>query len=433
MKYSKSFKLFWHAVKSTRHEMWISLQVLIAVTLILSLALYLVEHNAQPEVFSSYWDVFLWSTMGYIDDPGEFATYTPITFWGRMLKIACAIVNIAIFAVPAGLVAGGFPDAIAEDKREQELKFIQERLSKAFRRIQVKGEKIRVVPRYVSLTSIMVNRHIDTNDILQAVRNSDKFRLFNLAMAMPPGDRTDRIVIDLVPQVGKTPYGCFIDRGSNITIVSTSSYFEVGISSFAYYLALFGGFNYVSKKYEKNVDDRQSFYKFEDKEIKGVLAQFLDDVRKFSHGKETWTIFVISSDPVHPEQLHFVSSLKNGENDRISTVMDKEKFMKMYETVSAEMKEKFKLESELDTRYKSSNKHNIAYHIEGGSKTNAFTLRIDWGVTAFTYHNKRIVLQLAKNLVEILSDKQFTYSEKWEQKGYDHDYDRQHIDDGDLK
>lgn len=405
--------------------MWISLQVLIVVTLILSLALFLVEHNAQPEVFSNYWDALLWSTMGYIDDPGEFATYTPVTFWGRLLKIACAIVNIAIFAVPAGLVAGGFSDAIAEDKREQELLGIQNRLFKAFRRIQVKGEKIRVVPRYVSLTSIMVNRHIDTKDILQAVRNSDRFRLFNLAMAMPTSDRTDRIVIDLIPQVGKTPYGCFIDRGSNVTIVSTSSYYEVGISSFAYYLALFGGFNYVSKEYEKNVDDRQSFYKFEDNEITGDLAQFLDDVKRLSNGKESWTIFIISSDPVHPEQFHFVSSIKNGDNDRISTIMDKEKFLEMYETVSAKMKEKFKLESELDTRYKSSDKRNIAYRTGGGMNTNAFTLRIDWGVTAFTYHNKRIVLELAKILAETLSDKSFSYSKKWEQKGYDYDYDRQ--------
>ena len=288
--------------------MWISLQILIVITLALSLVLFLVVHNAQPDIFTNYWDAFLWSTMGYIDDPGEFATYTPITFWGRVLKIACALVNIAIFAVPAGLIAGGFSDAITEDKREKELKYIEDRLSKAFRRTQVKNTNIRVVPRYVSFTSLMVNRHIDTKDILEAVRNSKKFRLFNLAAAMPPGEKTDRIVIDLIPKVGETKYGCFIDRGSNVTIVSCASYYEVGISSFAFYLALFGGFNYISKEYEENVDERQSFYKIEEKDIKGVVAEFIEDVKKFSKGKETWTIFIISADPVHSEQLHFVTS-----------------------------------------------------------------------------------------------------------------------------
>lgn len=422
MKYTKSFHLFWRAVKSTRHEMWVSLQVLIVITLILSLALFLVEHNAQPDVFTNYWDAFLWSTMGYIDDPGEFATYTPITFWGRVLKIACALVNIAIFAVPAGLIAGGFSDAIAEDKREKELQYIEDRLSKAFRRTQVKNTNIRVVPRYVSFTSIMVNRHIDTKDILEAVRNGNKFRLFNLAAAMPSGEKTDRIVIDLIPKVGETEYGCFIDRGSNVTIVSCSSYFEVGISSFAFYLALFGGFNYVSKEYEENVDDRQSFYKIAEKDIKGVVKDFIGDVRNFSRGKETWTIFVISADPVHPEQLHFVTSLKNGEGDRIPTVIDKETFAKMYDEMSKEMKERFNLESEADTRYKSSDRSNIAYHIQGGTETNAFTLRMDWGVTAFSYQNKRIVLEMSKILSETLAGKPIEYSKAWEEPGFDYDY-----------
>ena len=52
----KSFRLFWRAIKSTWHEMWISLQVLVVATLVLSLSLFIVEHNAQPEVFSNYWD-----------------------------------------------------------------------------------------------------------------------------------------------------------------------------------------------------------------------------------------------------------------------------------------------------------------------------------------------------------------------------------------
>lgn len=88
----KSFRLFGRAIMATRHEMWVSLQVLVAATLVLSLLLYLVEHNAQPDVFSNYWDALLWSSMGYIGDPGKFATDAPIC--------------VTIFAVPAVLMAG---------------------------------------------------------------------------------------------------------------------------------------------------------------------------------------------------------------------------------------------------------------------------------------------------------------------------------------
>ena len=170
-----SFRLFWRAVKSTRHEMWVSLQVLVAATLVLSLLLYLVEHAAQPEVFRNYWDALLWSFMGYIEDPGEFAQYAPVTFWGRVLKIMCAIVNIAIFAVPAGLLGGGFSDAIADDKRSRELDDYKSRLMKAFHRKQDRYTKYRVVPRYVSPVDVQALQEIDTKDIIDAVRHSGSF------------------------------------------------------------------------------------------------------------------------------------------------------------------------------------------------------------------------------------------------------------------
>ena len=201
--------------------MWVSLQVLAATTLVLSLLLYLVEHAVQPDVFRNYWDSLLWSFMGYIGDPGEFAPYTPITFWGRMLKVCCALVNIAIFAVPAGLVASGFSDAIAEDKREKEIADYRARLGKAFRRKQDKLTKFRVVPRYVSPVDVQSMQEIDMKDIVDAVRSGNDFRMRNLASAIPQSDNpVDRLVIETIPLQGRTSYGCCINRGSRVTIVA---------------------------------------------------------------------------------------------------------------------------------------------------------------------------------------------------------------------
>ena len=201
----KSFRLFWKAVKSTRHEMWVSFQILIILTFVLSLMLYIVEHNAQPDVFSNYWDAFLWSWMGYIDDPGGFADYSPITVWGRILKILCALVNIAIFAIPAGLVAGGFSDAISEDRREKEIEELKFRLEKAFKRKQDKATMYKIVPRYVSPIDIQALQEIDMKDITDAVRASENFRFRNLASAQPSSETpVDRLVIEPIPSVGRT-------------------------------------------------------------------------------------------------------------------------------------------------------------------------------------------------------------------------------------
>lgn len=384
--------------------MWVSVQVLVAATLVLSLLLYLVEHRAQPEVFHSYWDALLWSFMGYIDDPGEFATYAPVTFWGRLLKIACAIVNIAIFAVPAGLVAGGFSDAIADDKREHELDEHRSRLLKAFSRKQDRYTKYRVVPRYVSPIDVQAMQEIDTKDIIDAVRSSEgRFRLRNLASAVPT-DRNphDRLVIEVVPTEGRTSYGCCIDRGSSVTIVAPTSANEVAMGNFAYYVALYGGFNYVSKERDEGNDSPRSYYLL-DADMTAVQSQYLDDVRRFSQRPDAWVIFLIASDSVHPESLHFVTSIQPKLNAGTSTVIDTERFDELYNKVSGEMMHQFNLTSERDTRYLPVGKKNVAVKIGAGKDCNAFTLRVDWAIAAFDDREIAIANALSHAIATVLT------------------------------
>ena len=397
-----SFRLFWRAVKSTRHEMWVSLQVLVAATLVLSLLLYLVEHSAQPEVFRNYWDALLWSFMGYIEDPGEFAQYAPVTFWGRVLKILCAIVNIAIFAVPAGLFGGGFSDAIAEDKRERELEEYRGRLLKAFRRRQDRYTKLRAVPRYVSPVDVQVMQQIDTKDIIDTVRLSDNFRLCNLASAMPASAAAqDRLVIETIPTEGRTAYGCCIDRGSRVTIVAPTAANEVAMGNFAYYVALYGGFNYISKERDEDSDSPRSYYLLADEPTAPEREYAADMARCCQEGG--WVIFIIAADSVHPEGLHFVTAIQPKLGVGESTVKDSRLFAELYAKVSAEMEETFDVKSEKDTRYLPAGKKNAALRIGGGSTCNAFTLRVDWAIAAFDDSNIAIARALASDIASVLT------------------------------
>ena len=413
----KSFELFWRAVKSTRHEMWVSLQVLVAATLVLSLLLYIVEHNAQPEVFRNYWDALLWSSMGYIGDPGEFATYTPITFWGRMLKIACALVNIAIFAVPAGLVAGGFSDAIAEDKREHELDDMRQRLGNAFRRKQDKATKFRTAPRYVSPVDIQVMQQIDTKDIIDAVRSSDNFRLRNLATAIPESENpADRLVIEEIPAEGRTAYGCCIDRGNRVTIIAPTASNEVSIGNFAYYLALFGGFNYISKEYEENADEPRSYYLLDDEEEDAAVRAYLHDIRRLTQGDDHWAIALIVADSVHPEKLHFVTSRLEKAGGG-STVIRHDDFARLYESLAETMQKEFGLYSELDKRYRPAGVKNVTVRAGGGRDCNSFTLRVDWSIAAFDNRHVAIAYALAGQIAAVLEGRSVEPSPLWKQTG----------------
>jgi len=72
--------------------------------------MYFVEHEAQPEQFSSipatmWWAVSTLTTVGYGD-------MFPITPLGKFLGAFIAMLGLGLFALPAGIIASGFPDII---------------------------------------------------------------------------------------------------------------------------------------------------------------------------------------------------------------------------------------------------------------------------------------------------------------------------------
>ena len=90
------------------------------------------------------------------------------------------------------------------------------------------------------------------NDIFDAVDASEVFRIVNLAATQTSDDHPqDKLAVEHF--VKNRPYGCCIDRGSKITIVSPSSLVDPCSGYFAYYLALIGGFNYISREVAERV------------------------------------------------------------------------------------------------------------------------------------------------------------------------------------
>ena len=65
-RYSRGFSLFTNAMREKRHELLVSLQFLVIITIILSFLLYFFEHDAQPEVYDSGFASVMWSFAQYI-------------------------------------------------------------------------------------------------------------------------------------------------------------------------------------------------------------------------------------------------------------------------------------------------------------------------------------------------------------------------------
>jgi voltage-gated potassium channel len=75
-----------------------------------SSVMYVLEHQAQPQLFTSiphslWWGVITMTTVGYGD-------IVPVTAVGKMFGGFVVLLGIAMFAIPAGLMATGFAEEI---------------------------------------------------------------------------------------------------------------------------------------------------------------------------------------------------------------------------------------------------------------------------------------------------------------------------------
>ena len=339
----KSFSLFFKAIDNTKHEMWVSVQVLVAITIVLSIVLWAVENSVQPEVYSNPLQTFLWASMQYIGDPGHFAEAAPVTMMGRIIAVLIGIIGIAIFAVPAGLIGSGFMDAIAEDRKELQLKEASVILHKRFRRSGQSNSWYRneeglkrfytFVDRFRSLANLQIKTGMSIDEILATVKYCPDMRLQNLASTIRKAEKPqDRIVVEHFPL--NREYGCFIDRGSNVTIVSPASTSDMGAGNGSFSLAAMGGFNYVSKEIEPCIDEPFGFFAMSksslDKigdydikeEVESQALHFMDDLKQLKKRSEErhqrhWFVFILGSLKTVECQLHFWR-LATDKNKRMS-------------------------------------------------------------------------------------------------------------------
>jgi voltage-gated potassium channel len=372
---------------------------------VLTVGLYLAESSVDPNF--SFWDAFIWPYEKYLGDPGKVVDDPLISPIGKFIATLVGIMGVAIFAVPAGLIGSGLTDAMDEEKREKELDEYRVRMRKSFRRVLNKKTQYRVVPRRVPVISLQAKKGMSEKDIIDTVSKFKEFRLRNLAASQVASEHPqDRLVIELLPLdeqtvdgyiIEHTDYGIKINRHSNITIITPSAATENSIGHIGYYLAQFGGFNYVSREFVTDVDEPVSYYKIEGerKEWEKPLQKFVDDIRQLSEDSQHWNIILVSSDNVYETQFHFVHRAKE-ETGLSHTTLDEDWFLELYAAFSEKMKAEYEYLSDMDQEYKPVGNKNIGVITGGGTKNNAFTLRISYSVTTWSSSSAPIIVDMAK-------------------------------------
>ena len=435
MKRTNSFVLFGRAFKNARKDFWVSFQVLFWITLGLAIVFYFVEHVAQPEEYKNPWDAFVWAITRYIGDPGKFAGKGPVTLTGRYIDTIIGILKILIFAVPAGLVANGFRQAMADDKRKCHLEACRERIQKSFRRVLNKSTHYRVPPRNVSIVTLQAKKGMTENDIIDTVTKFPEFRLRNLATSQTHSEHPqDRLVIEMLPlsertvdgfAIEKTAYGIKIDRQSNVTIIAPTSGTECSIGSFAFYVAQFGCLNFVSREFVGDVDEPISYFTIDD-ESKEHISEYIQDIKSLSRGKDHWNIVLISSDNVHNTQIHLIHKMKQKGSIALTT-LNEEQFQQFYANLSEVLSKNHQLECDLDEKYRPMGQKNVGVKVGGGKENNTFTLRISYSITTWIDTYSPIAVDIAKAIKQNLEPdnrKEFIEHPGWKEKGYGYGIDK---------
>lgn len=103
------------AVASRKYELLFTMGLAVTVLVFGATALHLIEGDLQPDKFGSipramWWSVITLTTIGYGD-------VYPITVLGKIFAALVAVAGIGLIAMPTGILASAFSEAVRDDAR----------------------------------------------------------------------------------------------------------------------------------------------------------------------------------------------------------------------------------------------------------------------------------------------------------------------------
>jgi voltage-gated potassium channel len=116
-RHSESLALYGRIVREKRHELLVSMALLVLLLLLASSAMYYLEHDAQPQQFSSipasmWWGIITLTTIGYGD-------VVPVTALGRVFGSIIAVIGVGFVALPSAILVSGMMEQLEVIKKQR--------------------------------------------------------------------------------------------------------------------------------------------------------------------------------------------------------------------------------------------------------------------------------------------------------------------------
>jgi voltage-gated potassium channel len=230
--------------------------------------------------------------------------------------------------------------------------------------------------------------------------------LINLAVTQTIEEHPqDKLAIAHFPK--NRSYGYCIDRGSKVTIVSPGSFIEPAIGNFSYYLALIGGFNYISRECGE-MRPYKSYYIFPDRSThEENLDEYMSDLELLTSKEGSWSFTTLvasgANEPSYPTHFHFSAGGAKGVetfDEEGLVVKDIDAYREFYQEIRVKLLEEFGLDSD-HQRYHASTSPNLfaRKYKEGCGAQNNIICRIAW--SACLWDMRRIAM--AKTMADMLN------------------------------
>lgn len=112
-----AFNVITSVLKDKKNQLISSMCLILILMTASSLAMFGLEHDAQPDIFKNafsgiWWSVSTLLTVGYGD-------IYPITVAGRMLGIVTAFLGVGMVAIPTGIISAGFVEQYTKIKGDK--------------------------------------------------------------------------------------------------------------------------------------------------------------------------------------------------------------------------------------------------------------------------------------------------------------------------
>jgi hypothetical protein len=246
-RYVPAFHSISDAFHSKKEEIFVTLMAVVLLSLSLSAVMYHYEYAAGSGAFRSILEAFVWSIGKYTGDYGSIAQAAPVSLMGKFIATANGLLGIALFAIPAGLLASAFIEQLAEQRKLQDIRQRTEKIETLFKSSSGGGKhfKYRAHWRNLTLESLQSKLLFSESEIFETIRLANSLR-FRAMKSNHSAVYNDMRIIEWLNI--NTSYGFrLIKKSSRVFLVNPCGESERCISHFSYSVAQSLDVNYFSR------------------------------------------------------------------------------------------------------------------------------------------------------------------------------------------